>query len=173
MSENDIIDTGIELPRMASVGPFSPYSLMVRWAEGPRKGIEDRVDLRPAIYGYKIYRPLRNERLFLSAQLAEDGDAVTWEGKDLEMSAEMIFSLAAQFMSPQDFAAFLARNELTQEAAAAWLGRSRRQVASYATTGPIPRIVVWACYGFEAYKRAKAMANTVDSQMRPQTEKAA
>ena len=35
------------------------------------------------------------------------------------MSAEMIHSLAAQLMSPNDFAQFLAKNGLTQEAAAA------------------------------------------------------
>ena len=163
MSENEIIDSGIPLPRLASAQAKAPYTWIVRWASGPRAGKEDYVDVRPIIFSCKVYRPLRDQTLFLKGHLADDGDAVAWDGNDdLVMSADMLHALAAQIMTPKDFAAFLTRNELTQEVAAAQLGRSRRQIATYATSGPIPRIVAWACYGFEQYHRAKTMAQTLE-----------
>jgi hypothetical protein len=133
MSENDIVDSGIPLPRMATVQPLPDYVLKVKWAEGPRAGREDLVNVSPAI--------------------AEDGDAVTWGSEDLMMSADTIQSLAQESWTPKEFVNFLNRNKLTQEAAAALLGRSRRQIATYVMTGPIPRVVALACYGLESLRR--------------------
>lgn len=174
MSENEIVDSGIPLPRLASAQPAAPYTWIVRWATGPRAGKEDCVDVKPIIFSYKVYKPLRDQSLFLKGHMAEDGDVVAWDGNDdLVMSADMLHALAEQIMTPKDFAAFLGRNNLTQEAAAAQLGRSRRQVATYATSGPIPRIVAWACYGFDEYRRAKVMAPTLDGDEKPGDNRAA
>ncbi|MDR3468836.1 MAG: DUF2442 domain-containing protein [Xanthobacteraceae bacterium] len=153
MSANEVIDSGITMPRIAVIEALPSHSLRVVWAEGPRAGREDLVDLRPAVFSYKIYRPLRDEALFLKAALVDDGNAVAWDGEDLVMSADAIEALAQESMSPGDFTAFLARNGLTQEAAAALLGRSRRQIANYCSIGPIPRVIALACYGYEARKR--------------------
>lgn len=155
MSENDIVDSGIELPRMASVQPLGDFVLKVKWAEGPRKGREDLVDVSPAIFSYKVYRPLRDDILFSRAEIAEDGDAVAWGHDDLTMSADTIQSLAQESWTPSEFVAFLTRNHLTQLSAAVILGRSRRQIANYANKGPIPRVVALACYGFESLRRDK------------------
>jgi hypothetical protein len=159
MSENEVIDSGIALPRIAAVKPVPHYALLVKWAEGPRAGRKDLVDVSPAIFSYKAYRPLRNEEFFLTGVLTEDGDAVAWDGEDLLMSADTIQSLAQESMMPEDFKAFLTRNGLTQLAAAALLGRSRRQIANYTSIGPIPRIVALACHGFEALRRNAGIAN--------------
>jgi Protein of unknown function (DUF2442) len=158
MSENDIVDSGIELPRMATAQPLSDYVLRVKWAEGPRTGREDLVDVSPAIFSYKVYRPLRDESLFLTGTLAEDGDAVAWGNEDLVMSADSIQSLAQESWTPKEFVEFLTRNGLTQQAAAALLGRSRRQIATYAKIGPIPRVVALACYGFESLRRDRFLS---------------
>ncbi|MBR0812082.1 DUF2442 domain-containing protein [Bradyrhizobium diazoefficiens] len=158
MSANDIVDSGIELPRMASVQPLNDFVLKVRWAEGPRRGREDLVDVSPAIFSYKVYRPLRDEELFMAGKIAEDGDVVAWDTGDLVMSADTIQSLAQESWTPSEFVAFLTRNQLTQVSAAALLGRSRRQIANYVARGPIPRVVALACYGFESLRRDKFLA---------------
>ena len=101
MSENDIVDSGVALPRMASVQPVPDYLLRVKWAEGPRTGRVDLVNVSPAIFSYKIYRPLRDERLFLTGAIAEEGDAVSWGGDDLMMSADTIQSLAQESWEPK------------------------------------------------------------------------
>ena len=162
MSENDIVDSGIPLPRMASVRPLSDYLLRVKWAEGPRTGRDDLVDVSPAIFSYKVYRPLRDERFFLTGTIAKDGDAVAWgDNEDLMMSADTIQSFAQESWTPKEFVEFLARAKLTQEAAAALLGRSRRQVATYATKGPIPRVISLACYGFKSLRRDKFLSRSI------------
>jgi hypothetical protein len=119
------------------------------------------VDVSPAIFGYKIYRPLRDERAFSTGVIAEDGDAVSWGNDDLMMSADAIQSLAQESWCPVEFADFLRRMNLTQESAAALLGRSRRQIATYATKGPIPRVVTLACYGFESLRRDRFLTGAI------------
>jgi hypothetical protein len=169
MSESDIVASGIELPRMATVQPFPDFVLRVKWAEGPRASREDLVDVSPAIFGYKIYRPLRDERLFLTGSIAQDGDAVAWGNEDLMMSADTVQSLAQESWTPKEFVEFLARNKLTQEGAAAMLGRSRRQIATYAKIGPIPRVVALACYGFESLRRDKFLSGSGNINAQPPT----
>lgn len=151
MSANDIVDTGLPLPRLSAVRAAGALSLSVTWAEGTRAGRTETVDLAPVINTFKIFRPLRkDEALFGTARLGEDGDTVVWSGEDLELSAETLEALARQTMAPADFVAFMARHRLTQEAAASILGYSRRQIGYFTTTGPIPRVVAWACKGYEA-----------------------
>lgn len=168
MSGNDILDSGIPLPRMATVRPLHDFVLCVKWADGARAGREDLVDVGPAIFGYKVYRPLRDENVFLTGVIAEDGDAVAWsDDTDLMMSADTIQSLAQESWTPEEFVEFLTRNRLTQEAAAALLGRSRRQIATYATRGPIPRVVALACYGFESLRRDKFLQGSGNINPQP------
>ena len=170
MSGNDIVDSGIPLPRIGTVQPLHDFVLRVRWAEGPRAGREDFVDASPAIFSYKVYRPLRDENLFLTGTLAEDGDAVAWgDDADLMMSADTIQSLAQESWTPKEFLEFLTRNRLTQEAAAALLGRSRRQIATYATKGPIPRVIALACYGFESLRRDRFLLGSGNINAQPPT----
>lgn len=153
MSGTDFIDSGIPMPRIASARAAGPSQLRVVWAEGARAGQVETIDLAPVIGSYKIFRPLRdNPALFAAVRLIEEGAAVAWANgdTDIEMSADMIENLAMQEMTPADFANFLSRNKLTQDAAGALLGRSRRQIGYYLATGPIPRIVALACHGYEA-----------------------
>ena len=156
----EFLDTGSPMARIADLRVVGPSTLKLNWAEGARAGRIDVLDLTPLIGSYKVYRPLRNDpALFATAHLIEDGDVVAWDGPDLEMTAELIETLAEQAMTPEDFAHFLTRNRLTHEAAAALLGRSRRQIEYYLRRGPIPRVVALACFGYEAFaarQRAEA-----------------
>jgi len=160
MTDNNIIDSGIPMARISSVRVIGPHTLEVLWSEGRRAGRKDILDFSPIIGGYKVLRTLRdNHDLFNSAHLIEDGDVIAWNGPDLEISADLAEELAEETMTSDDFSVFLKRNHLTQEAAAALLGRSRRQIGYYLTSGPIPRIVALACFGYEAcVHRRKAEA---------------
>ena len=72
-------------------------SLSVGWAEGPRTGTADVVDLSPVINTYKFYRPLRkNKELFQTAHLVDDGNAIEWGDGTIDMSAELIEDIAAR-----------------------------------------------------------------------------
>lgn len=150
MSGNDMIDTGIAMPRVASIRPLSDYKVEVAWAAGARAGKREMIDLAPIIGTYTIFRPLRNNAaLFGTVKVIEDGSVVAWDGDDLELSADALESLAEQTMTPAAFAAFMKRFDLTETAMAAILGYSRRQIGYFKTTGPIPRVVALACKGYE------------------------
>ncbi|MBV8824509.1 MAG: hypothetical protein JO220_05965 [Hyphomicrobiales bacterium] len=153
MTATERIDSGIPMPLVASVRPVDHENRLVEvtWADGNRRGRKDVVDLSPLIDTHQFYRPLRNDpALFDTIHLVDNGEAVGWGDDSIDMSADSIERLAAEAMRPEDFRAFLARNNLTQEQAATILGRSRRRIASYANEGGIPRIVALACRGYEA-----------------------
>jgi Protein of unknown function (DUF2442) len=157
MNASEMVDTGLPMARIASLRVIGPTSLEIGWAEGARAGRTDLVDVTPVIGTYKVYRQLRNDpKLFATAHLKDEGYVVAWDGFDIDMSAETIEALAEESMTPAEFAAFLDRNHLTQDAAAALLGRSRRQICYYLNPGPVPRVVALACVGYEALKHRKA-----------------
>jgi hypothetical protein len=153
MNANEMIDTGIAIPRIAKIWVVGDLCLEVLWAEGARAGKTDEIDLSPAINSYKVYRPLRqNQKLFKTARLIDEGTAVAWGNNEIDMSAETIETFAQESMTSEDFAAFLVRNRLTQADAARLLGRSRRQIAYYLNPGPVPRVIALACYGLESLR---------------------
>jgi len=150
MSANEFIDTGIAMPRVASVRPASGRKIELTWAAGHRAGISEVIDLAPIIGTYTIFRPLRNnDALFGTVKVIENGSVIAWDGDDLELSADALEGLAEQTMTPAAFAAFMKRFNLTETAIAAILGYSRRQIGYFKTTGPIPRVVALACKGYE------------------------
>ena len=167
MSANEMVDSGIASARIAKIRVSGDMRLAVDWAEGTRAGKSEEVDLAPAINSYKFYRPLRgNAALFATAHLIDDGHAIAWGGGEVDMSADTIETLAQETMSPQDFAAFMERNKLTQAATAALLGRSRRQVAYYLNPGPVPRVIALACHGYEALRGRAAKSGARRDQTR-------
>ena len=141
MSATEVENTGAPLPRISEIRALPDFRLAIVWAEGSRTGRADFVDLAPVINTYKLYRPLRNnEELFQTARLVDDGNVVEWGDGTIDMPAELIEDIANEAMTPQDFASFLRRNDLTQEDAAALLGYSRRQIENFVSTGLIPRV---------------------------------
>src|SRR5215510_3177909 len=150
MSATEFEDTGAP-PRISEIRALPDFRLAIVWAEGSRTGRADFVDLAPVINTYKLYRPLRNNKeLFQTARLVDHGNVVEWGDGTIDMPAELIEDIANEAMTPQDFVGFLRRNDLTQEAAAALLGYSRRQIENFVSTGLIPRVVALACFGYEA-----------------------
>src|SRR5262245_50506363 len=142
MSATEIEDTGVSQPRISEIRALRDFRLWLVWAAGSRPGHTDSVDLAPVINTYKIYRPLRNnDELFQTARLVDGGNVVEWGDGTIGMPAELIEDIANESMTPRDFAGFLRRNDLTQEAAAALLGYSRRQIGNFVSVGPIPRVV--------------------------------
>jgi hypothetical protein len=100
----------------------------------------------------KFYAPLRKApQLFATVHLINGGSAIAWGHNDeIDMSAQSVARLAAQMMTGDDFKAFLFRHSLTQEAAAACLGRSKRSIAGYTEMEYVPRVIVLACRGWES-----------------------
>ena len=154
--DNAVFGSDGPMPRIGGVRAIDGNSVRVNWIEGARAGRTETVDLSPLIDNLKFYEPLRrNKKLFATAHLIEDGNAIAW-GKDdaIDMAASSIERLAEEAMTTDDFAAFLDRNSLTHQGAASALGRSRRQIEYYLSVGFIPRVIALACFGYEARKKA-------------------
>lgn len=151
MSGIEMVVADRALPCLKAVRPVGALTIEVEWASGSRAGRREIVDLSPLIGQFRLYAPLRHDPvLFATVRMAEDGGAVEWRGGEIDMSAESIERLAAEQMTAEDFRAFLARNRLTRQAAAAALGRSLRMIQNYVEGQPIPRVVALACRGYEA-----------------------
>jgi hypothetical protein len=148
MSGTDTITIGEALPRLKSIAPHGGLEVAADWASGR----SDVVDLGPVILTHKFYKPLREDAdLFKTVHLVEDGAAIAWGNDDaIDMAATTIERLAAEIMSSDDFGAWMNRNKLTYDAAAAQLGISRRLVAYYANGQRIPRYIALACRALDS-----------------------
>jgi hypothetical protein len=154
MNEADNIVFGPDgpMPRLGAVRAVHSGSVLVNWIEGARAGRTEAINLLPLIDNFRLYEPLRrNEALFSTVHVIEDGNAIAWgHNGEIDMAATSLERLAEEAMSADDFSAFLERNKLTHQGAASALGRSRRQIEYYLSTGVIPRIIALACFGYEA-----------------------
>jgi hypothetical protein len=147
MTEDQTFVVGEALPRIATVSVHQGLRIAVTWKSGPRADQSDVVDLGPAIMTYKLYAPLRdNPDLFRTVHVINNGSALGWgDGEEIDMSAEGVEDLAGQAMTAVDFRLFMERHKFTQEAVAAQLGVSRRQVNYFLTSKAVPRTVALAC----------------------------
>ena len=156
MSATDIIDTGKPLPLIGELRVVDGKHRLIRitWLLGSRAGRTETVVLSPLIDSLKFYAPLRkNAELFATAHIINDGSALAWGRHDaIDMAASSVERLAEESMTADEFRAFLTRNKLSQEAAAAELGRSKRALAYHLSMGFMPRLITLACYGYEARK---------------------
>jgi len=165
MNAMNRIRSANSMPAIASVDAAHDLTILVSWKAGSRAGKVERIDLSPLVNSFKFYRPLRNNSaLFRSAHLADDGQTIAWgQADEIDMAATSVERLAEEAMTSDDFRAFLTRHDLTHGSAAAILGRSRRQIEYYLAEGEIPRVVVLACYGYEA-RRATPLSDTAVQQ---------
>lgn len=155
----DKIKIGDSLPKIVAVKPLKGLTVEVAWKGD--KGLSI-VDLSSAIFTYKLYRPLRDDpELFRTVHTAANGSAIAWGNGELDMSAALVEQLAAETMQPSDFAAFLRRNNLSLDAAAAQLGISRRLVAYYASERQVPRYIALACSYIEHKQTQSRVAHDV------------
>jgi len=141
----NIARVGDPMPRLGAVSHHNGYEIAVSWQAGPRADKTDIVDLAPVVLAYKVYRPLRdNPKLFKALHRSDDGAAIVWND-DIDMAATTVEWLAEETMTPDDFRAWLKRQKLTLDSAAAQLGISRRLVAYYAKQRQVPRYIALAC----------------------------
>ena len=103
MTESDIIDSGIPVARLSNVTRHGFGCVEVEWAEGDRAGKTEIVDLRPAIYAYKVYRPLRSDPLlFGTVHLIEEDTLLRGAAKSLWICLPNWFNRSRQKPSRQN-----------------------------------------------------------------------
>jgi len=85
-ADNDIVTVGEPMPRIAGIRHVHDHVVSVTWADGPREGITENVDLTPVIMRYRFFQPLRGDiGLFASVQLGEDGHMLVWNNGRIDI----------------------------------------------------------------------------------------
>lgn len=132
MTELSDIDIESSVAAVTYSGPG--YIVSVTW-RGDTAPVE--IDLAPLVFGYKVFRPLRDLGTFKTVQVEEYGYGLDWPGNDdLDMSPDQLRQLEraqkAPGIWPSHFREWLRTYAGTAENAAELLGLSKRTVQSYA-----------------------------------------
>lgn len=138
---NDMITVGKPLPRIAGAVQLDGRKVKVMWRDGRTK----IVDLAPALASRRIFIPLReDDELFRTLHVNEVGNAIEWDGPDLEFSAVWLDRLPEAEFTNDEFREAMSELDLSLDGMAASLGISRRLIASYRKDKPIPKHVGYA-----------------------------
>jgi Protein of unknown function (DUF2442) len=144
-----VIDSGVPLPRAATVEVTGPYRIRARFVEGS----EVDSDLEGFVYKSRHFARLRDPAVFARLELVHEGMALRFDGdEELELGTDMILALAERQrpMTGQDFDAWMDRHGLSVTTAADVLGLARRTVQNYKKREHVPSLVAVACRAFDA-----------------------
>lgn len=159
--DDEIVSVGAPLPRLAAAVIVDGRRVRVTW----RNGDSLTVDLDPVIKSHRHFIPLRdNDELFQTLRVNEEGTALEWDG-GIELTALWIAKLPPVGMENAEFRQIMDALHMSLDGMAASLSISRRMIAEYRGTKPIPNAVALASrYLFE--RAAKLAATEVESPSR-------
>jgi hypothetical protein len=135
---------------LASVKTTPTASLLLSYVDGG----QFEVSLVDTILRHPTLERLKDPEVFSSAKVGDHGASVIWANDDdLELAADNLRARAIEQgggVSHEFIWNWMARNDLTIDAAAVALGVSRRMLAYYRSgSKPVPRTVALACLGWE------------------------
>lgn len=141
--------------RLTRIRVLPPSSLHLGYADGA----SFELDLAPVIRRFPTLRALADPRVFATAKRGAAGGSVIWNDDDaLELAADNLRARAVEAAggySHELIWNWMARHDLTLDAAAEALGISRRMLAYYRSGAkPVPRTVALALLGWEVERRA-------------------
>ncbi|MEJ5999659.1 hypothetical protein [Paucibacter soli] len=135
---------------LLSVKPTPSAALLLHYADGE----QFELSLVDTIMRHPSLERLKDPKVFGTAKVGEHGASVIWANDDaLELAASNLRARAieqAGGVSHEFIWNWMARHELSLDAAAEALGLSRRMLAYYRSGAkPVPRTVALACLGWE------------------------
>jgi hypothetical protein len=138
--DDEIVSVGDPLPRLAAAMIIGDTRVRVTW----RDGNSISLDLDPVLNSHRHFIPLRgNQELFQTLRVNEDGTALEWDD-GIELSAYWIATLPAVGMDNAEFRQIMSKLGLSLDGMAAQLEISRRLIAEFRGTRPIPAHVALA-----------------------------
>jgi hypothetical protein len=149
--DDEFIAVGKPIPKIAAAEPLQHHAVRIWW-----RGVDDPVvvDVSPALISHRAFALLRtDDELFRSFRVSEYGDCLEWPG-EIELSAVWIERLAEAALGNREFRAAMDELDLSLDAMAAYLGLSRRLIASYRKDKTIPKAVALATRHLLEQRRA-------------------
>jgi hypothetical protein len=155
LAGDEVLDSGVPGIRAVAVDVTGPHRVRVRYDDGRSA----EADLEGLAWRSRSSAALRDPLVVAQVELVHDGAALRF-GDDpwLEIGADLVLVLAERQrpMSGDDFAAWMRRHELSENAAADVLGIARRTVQGYKAASAVPPLVAVACRAFDARPGAPA-----------------
>lgn len=137
---DELISVGQPLPRIDRAEVLDDRKVRIYW----RSGKQQVVDLAPVLFSRRIFIPLRDDdALFRALRVEEDGIALEWPG-GIDLSATWLAKLPPLEFDNDSFREAMDELGMSLEGMAAALEISRRQVADYRKSKPIPRTIAYA-----------------------------
>lgn len=137
---DELISVGETLPRLLSAEPLEARKVRLIF----KMGEERVVDLAPVLLSRRVFLPLRSDdQAFRAMQVNDYGTAVEWSG-DIDLSAAWLARLPSITFDNHDFRRAMDDLGMTLDGMAAALQISRRQVADYRKSKPVPRSIALA-----------------------------
>ncbi|HXT05552.1 MAG TPA: hypothetical protein VN715_01275 [Roseiarcus sp.] len=138
---DEIITVGRAIPRIAKAVPLDGRLVEITWKNGGSK----MVDLTAPFASRRVFIPLRDDdALFRTLRISEYGDALEWDGPDLEFPASWLDKLPDVNFSNEDFRKAMDTLHVSLDGMAADLDLSRSLIAEYRKDKRIPRHVALA-----------------------------
>ena len=137
---DELFSVGETLPRLLSAEPLEARKVRLVF----KTGEERVVDLAPVLLSRRVVLPLRSDdQAFRAMQVNDYGTAIEWPG-DLDLSAAWLARLPSITFDNHDFRRAMDDLGMTLDGMAAALQISRRQVADYRKSKPVPRSIALA-----------------------------
>jgi hypothetical protein len=149
LADDEVLDSGVPGIRAVAVDVTGPHRVRVRYDDGRSA----ETDLEGLAWRSRSFAALRDPSVVAQAELAHAGAALRFGGDPwLEIGAGLVLALAERQrpMSGAEFAAWMRRHALSENAAAGILGLARRTVQGYKAASFVPPLVAVACRAFEA-----------------------
>lgn len=138
--DNEILTKGRPLPRIAAATIIDNRRVRVTW----RDGNSVTVDLAPVLNSHRHFIPLRtDEENFATMRVNDEGTALEWDG-GIELSAVWIATLPAVGMENGEFRQIMDKLSYSLDGMALQLDVSRRLIAMYRGSTPIPNSIALA-----------------------------
>ncbi|WP_292182317.1 DUF2442 domain-containing protein [Mesorhizobium sp.] len=138
--DNEIVTKGRPLPRIAAATIIDNRRVRVTW----RNGNSVTVDLAPVLNSHRHFIPLRtDEENFATMRVNDEGTALEWDG-GIELSAVWIATLPAVGMENGEFRQIMDKLSYSLDGMALQLDVSRRLIAMYRGSTPIPNSIALA-----------------------------
>lgn len=149
LDDEAVVDTGRPVPRATTVAVAGPLRLRVQYEDGR----EAEADLSGLAHTSRHFAALRDAATFARVEPVHGGAALRFgDDPQLELGADLVLALAERQrpMTGAEFAAWMRRHGLSENAAADVLGLARRTVQGYKAAATVPLLVAVACRAFDA-----------------------
>ncbi|MFD1941890.1 hypothetical protein [Paradevosia shaoguanensis] len=138
--EREVLLVERRSPRLASVSLVAERYVKLVWSDG----VSENKDIAPILANHRSFVRLRSDdALFASLRVTDDGGGIEWSDGSM-VSSSSLMALPKSLMSNQEFRGLMDDLHISVEALSVLLGCSRRLIADFRASKPVPKYIALA-----------------------------